>query len=71
MQSEKKVGKCQRSSVPPLTVAEAMREAAVVAEIHTSASDDGGASSMSILWEPESCLFPSLECPEWPLELGD
>lgn len=57
--------------MPPLTAAEAMREDEVVVEIHTSASDVGGASSISMLCEPESCLLPSLECPECALAPGD
>lgn len=57
--------------MPPLTAAEAMRAEEVLAEIHTSASDVGGASSISMLCEPESCLLPSLDCPEWALVLGD
>lgn len=60
----------ESSSSPPLTVEEAMREDEVVAEIHTSASDVGGASSTSALWEP-SCLLPGLDCPEWAFALGD
>lgn len=59
----------QKRSLPPLTAAEPKREDDALAEIHTSASD-GGASSMSTLWGPESCLLPCLECPErereWP-----
>lgn len=55
--------------MPPLTAAEAMRADEEVLEIHTSASDVGGASSISMLCEPESCLLPSLDCPEWPLAL--
>lgn len=58
-------------AMPPLTAAEAMRADEVVAEIHTSASDVGGASSISRLCEPESCLLPSLDCPEWALPLED
>lgn len=64
-------GKGERSSLPPLTVEEAMREDEVVVEIHTSASDVGGASSTSTLWEPPSCLLPSLDCPEWGLAPED
>lgn len=57
--------------MPPLTAAEAMREAEVAAELHTSVSDVGGASSMSMLCGPASCRLPSLECPEWALAPGD
>ena len=59
--------------MPPLTAAEAMREGGKAAGIHTSASDVGGASSRSRLWELDSRLWPDLEYPEWdrPLELWD
>lgn len=57
--------------MPPLTAAEAMRVDEVVAEIHTSPSDVGGASSISTLREPESCLLPSLERPKRVRALGD
>lgn len=60
-------GKMQKRSFPPLTAEEPERKDDAVAEIHTSASD-GGASSMSMLWEPESGLLPCLECPEWVRE---
>lgn len=63
--------KLQRESVPPLTAAEAMRADVEAAEIHTSASDVGGASSTSTLWGSDSCLFPSLDWAEWALPLGD
>jgi len=55
--------------MPPLTAAEAMREEVeeeAVAEIHTSVSDVGGASSISRPWELVSCLLPDLECPLAP-----
>lgn len=45
---KRKVFKLEKKSLPPLTAAEAMRDE-VVAEIHTSGSDVGGASSMSML----------------------
>ena len=57
--------------MPPLTAAEVMRADEVVADIHTSASDVGGASSISKLCEPESCLLPSFDCPEWDLVPGE
>lgn len=68
---KRKCEKLEKDSMPPLTAAEAMRAEEVLAEIHTSASDVGGASSISMLCEPESCLLPSLDCPEWALALRD
>lgn len=53
----------------PLTAEEAMQEDEALKEIHTSPSDVGGASSISMLCEPESRLLPSLGCLEFACEL--